>query len=267
MNSRIPGDFSFGQNIGTNYFPGARGTARLAAEAIDIKPFDEPLTFSSDSTAELRVAESDSAVAICVPDNYEENYAYPLLIWLPPTGGSERDLPGVMQSISTQNYFGMSLRGLMPCPEGFGWSQSPEQLADLADRIYRWVGELRREYHIHSERVFVAGFDDGGTTALSLLLDHPDWFAGAVSMSGPFPWQRNALVRFRELRDCRVLLTAGAHDRVNPIGLSRATNRLLYSAGVSVSLQTFESAHEPTPEMYRFVDQWMMQGIREANLV
>src|SRR5947207_14425004 len=61
-----------------------------------------------------------------VPQRYEPNYAYPLLVLLHARGGDEQQMVRSMPALSWRNYVGLSLRGpetwaRRGCPEGFGW--------------------------------------------------------------------------------------------------------------------------------------------------
>src|SRR3954453_23077042 len=61
-----------------------------------------------------------------IPQRYEPNYAYPLLVLLHGRGGDEQQMVRAMPALSWRNYVGLSLRG----PEtvhrrdrhaGYGW--------------------------------------------------------------------------------------------------------------------------------------------------
>ena len=56
-------------------------------------------------------AMSDWPVSLFVPTQYEENYAYPLIIWFHDESSSENELYLVMSAIGNQNYCGLALRG------------------------------------------------------------------------------------------------------------------------------------------------------------
>src|SRR5690242_20499595 len=52
--------------------------------------------------------------ALFVPQRYEPNYAYPLLILLHGRGGDEQQMVRSMPALSWRNYVGLGLRGPMP---------------------------------------------------------------------------------------------------------------------------------------------------------
>src|SRR5262249_7856433 len=66
------------------------------------------------------------AEARFVPQRYEPNYAYPLLILLHGRGADENQLVRAMPSMSWRNYVGLGLRGPEPVVRrgldvGYGW--------------------------------------------------------------------------------------------------------------------------------------------------
>jgi len=241
-------------------------------------------TSDSDSAAEVILsteggtqqgvcARTRPAVRPCgvfVPENYEPNYAYPLIVWLHETGRSERDIVEVLPQISMRNYLGLALRGTVPAnataetgggaPAGYGWSRSERMRLLFQDELHASVRRLRKDFHINSERVFLAGAGDGGTLAWDIFLARPEWFAGVAVLDGRFPWRRRPLRRYRELRGKHVFLATDAHD---PAGVSQAeqVGRLLYSAGLEVSVR----CHVPGPRrprsLLRNIDYWIMQSI------
>ena len=49
---------------------------------------------------------------LLAPCHYERNYAYPLVVWLHGSGGSETELRQVMELISLRNYASVAVRGI-----------------------------------------------------------------------------------------------------------------------------------------------------------
>ena len=210
--------------------------------------------------------------ATFVPENYEPGYAYPLIVWLHGSGSNERELSSLMPAISAQNYIGVALRGKLPAanslPGTFRWSQSDNQMTSLESELHDIVIDLRRSFHIHSERIYLAGFDDGAGVALKLLLRRPEWFAGAVTLGGNVSGGDMPLKRFRELRGKRLLIGGGSEKNGRrTISQIVAAGRLLHSAGLSVSTRIYDAGHEITPQMLTDIDHWIMSGIATATLV
>lgn len=221
-----------------------------------------------ETVTEITHSPAGRAVAMFAPDSYEENYAYPLVIWLHGHGGNEREIDDVMTGISTQNYLGLSFRGNRTLAAGysgeFSWSKDEEAFNEFRDDLFETVRLVRQSYHIHSERIFLAGVDAGADLALRLLLDRPEWFAGVVSIGGTLPQNDQPLARYRDLQGKQVLLASGSQDGLTPVLSMVSTGRLLHSAGMNISSRVFDSGQTATPEMLSLVNEWVMGGICTA---
>ncbi|MEX0702841.1 MAG: hypothetical protein WD069_12165 [Planctomycetales bacterium] len=204
-------------------------------------------------------------VELFVPERYEPGYPYPLIVWLHGRGRSERELAQLMPRVSERNYLGLAFRGTLPgrsvSPRGFGWPASSGDDALFAEELYETVCRLRRAYHVHSERIHLAGFDDGATLALRLFLSRPEWFAGAIAFGGRFRGGPGALARYRDLSGKRVLIGTGARSAAAPVAEAVGTGRLLHSAGLEVTTRTYDAAHELSGEMLAHLNQWVMEGV------
>ncbi|MFN9970105.1 MAG: hypothetical protein ACK58T_09425, partial [Phycisphaerae bacterium] len=96
----------------------------------------------------------------------------------------EDQLEDVMTAVSSQNYCGLALRGNhFECQTGgYRWNTADTRFSSvpLQDLLYVTTCRLRQAFHIHSERIFVAGSGSGADAALHALVQRPDWFAGAI---------------------------------------------------------------------------------------
>ena len=224
--------------------------------------------------------------AVYLPEHYEAGYAYPLIVWFHGDGASEAELARVMPSISDRNYIGVALRGdLMSgtgfgctLPKsletsevsrgdlasgtGFGWSATGAQSAELLHEVRSIVTSMRREYHILSERIYLAGFGSGASTAVQLMLNKPEWFGGVISFSGEMPKIDAPLTRADELKNKRILLATSLGSTKTRVGDVVAAGRLLYSAGMQVGTRVYQGAENtPTVKMLRDLNSWLMDDI------
>jgi phospholipase/carboxylesterase len=200
--------------------------------------------------------------AVYVPEHYEEGYAYPLIVWFHGDGASESELARVMPSISDRNYIGVALRGDQASGTGFGWSPNGTLSTELLRDVRSIVTSLRREYHIHSERIYLAGFGSGATTAVQLMLNKPEWFGGVISFSGGVPRTESPVMRNDELKNKRILLATSLGSTTTRVGDVVAAGRLLYSAGMQVGTRVYQGLESsPTIKMLRDLDSWLMDDI------
>jgi phospholipase/carboxylesterase len=248
---------------------------------------DRPIAPLFDALAEgVSLAE-----ARFVPQRYEPNYAYPLLVLFHGRGGDEHQLIGSVPTMSWRNYIALGLRG----PEavrreggviGYGWgpdfarrrrpapgrAPSPAEvlrrslhggLRDLADQAeegtFAAIRELRRSLHVHSERIFLMGVGEGAAVAFRLGLAYPERFAGVVALNGWLPpCSSRPLARLKACRELKVLVVHGEWNGRAPIARARRDVALLRAAGLRVAFQSYPCAHRLTAPMLSDVDTWLI---------
>ena len=200
--------------------------------------------------------------AVYLPEHYEPAYAYPLVVWFHDAGGSEADLRRVMPQISNRNYIGVALRGNTSLDKGHGWSLNETEVTSLVEDVRAAAVALRREYHIHSERIYLAGFGTGATTAVEVMLRQPEWFGGVLSLNGGLPKIDPPLGSLADLKDKRILLATSINSQATKVGDVVAAGRLLYAAGMQVGTRVYQdSGHRPSKKMLRDIDSWLMDDI------
>lgn len=231
--------------------------------------------------------------ATFIPQRYEPNYPYPLLVLLHGRGGDEQQLVKLLPTISWRNYVGLGLRG----PEvvqrrgraiGYDWGSAfhhprrpgaggaapalgpAEMVASvlrdgavdavdrLEDHLFQAVRQTRRALHIHSERIFLVGVGEGASVAYRLGLTYPERFAGVVALNGWLPTRFRALGRARACRDLRVLVVHGLWNAKAPIDGARRDVAVLRAAGLRVAFQSYPTAHRLTGPMLADVDAWLI---------
>ncbi|MCA9059727.1 MAG: hypothetical protein KDA85_14570 [Planctomycetaceae bacterium] len=217
------------------------------------------------------VAESDWPVSIYVPERYEERYAYPLVIWFHSDDTDEDQLEDVMAAISSQNYCGLALRGNKYCNSTGGYRWDTNQLTfssvPLHSLLQMTTCRLRRAFHIHSERIFLAGAGSGADTALRMLVCRPDWFAGAVLFD---PIGDNNVLRSERLTALRgkpILTTASRNSNNEQLAAHLERIRLLRGAGTRLEVTLRDEVVDPVSSEVRFVDHWIMQQMQRTALV
>ncbi len=206
---------------------------------------------------------SDRPHAVHLPDHYEARYAYPLIVWFHGDGSSETELSSVMPSISERNFIGLSLRGNVASGSGFGWStETSEQRDKLVEDVESHVRALRRQYHIHSERIYLVGYGSGATAAMEMILQRPEWFGGAACLCGSFSQLQVPSFRFRELQNKRVLLATSASNRSSGVRDVVTAGRLLYSSGMQIGTRVYQDpGASPSTKMLSDVNHWLMDDV------
>ena len=208
-----------------------------------------------------------------LPTGYEPNYAYPLLVFLHGHGGSEEQVLRLAPRLSRRNYICIGLRG----PQALGlradghlaysWGADGQLDALIEDYVLRAIEQTRRNYHVHSERIYLAGFCEGATVAYRLGLQFPEKMAGIISLNGAMPRSGGPLIRLPEARQLRVLIGHGIANAVVPLALARQDFRLLYTAGLDVQMQTYAATHRLHSNMLRDINRWVMAAIGQEEMV
>src|SRR5690606_31869584 len=118
-------------------------------------------------TALFSPADDRCPLSLFNPLHYEPHYAYPLLVWLHGPGSDENHLKRIMPLVSLRNYVGVGVRGTVHprAKRGYSWSQARAHVALAEQRVFDAVATARRWANIAERRIFLAGFDAGGTMA------------------------------------------------------------------------------------------------------
>ena len=151
-----------------------------------------------------------------LPTGYEPNYPYPLLVFLHGHGGSEEQILRLAPRLSRRN-----LRLYQPPRaahrwrahrrprRAYTWGHDDGADSQVEDYVFRAIEQTRRRYHVHSERIYLAGFCEGAALAYRLGLLYPGAFGGIVSLNGTMP-RGGPLLRLPEVRHLHACSSATA---------------------------------------------------------
>ena len=205
--------------------------------------------------------------ALFAPQHYEPNYAYPLIIWLHGPQDDERQLLRIMPMVSMRNYVAVAPRGVSGNMPGNTGEKSPAwcPTAEVAGRaeqcVFDSISLAWQKYHISPNRIFLAGFDSGGTMAYHLALNYPQYFAGVLSLGGRLPLGHKPFKHLDQARQLAVFLAAGRDSTSYPPEQVCEDLRLLHSAGLSITLRQYPCRQELCPQMLQDMDRWVIEQI------
>jgi len=209
----------------------------------------------------------DRPVRLFLPSDYQPKYAYPLVVLFHPEGGDEDSAARYVPQLSRRNYIAACPRGPLAIGcgptgrPGFTWDASRDD-----DYLLNVVAHARREFHVHSERVYLIGLGEGATAAYRLGLAMADLVAGVVALNGRIPKLfGRPLFRLQSMRHLRVFIGHGTHNPVIPVSAARQANRLLNSAGADVRFQSYRTTHRIHPDMLRDVNRWIMDAVSDLD--
>ena len=240
-----------------------RQSADCPAQADICSEFESSFNLSS---ALFSPTTSDSPRAVFAPLHYEPNYAYPLLVWLHGWGNDQQQLLGIMPIISLRNYLAVAPQGILSQPqEDYRWSQTVRHIDQAEQRIFDSIESAAEKYHFSRRKIFLAGFDCGGTMALRVAMNNPGRFAGAASLCGQFPRGHKPFGNLATVRRMPVFLAVGRKSKAYPEPDVCADLRLLHSAGISVDLRQYPCGQEISPQMLQDIDRWIIEQVTAAS--
>ncbi|MEN6533244.1 MAG: 5'-nucleotidase C-terminal domain-containing protein [Bryobacteraceae bacterium] len=123
---------------------------------------------------------------IYLPEHYDSNRSYPLVIALHGTTGDEgaffddpRYQPGAIKAAADRHQM------LVVCPSGRG----AREFRGMAEHdVFAVIAEVAREYRIDRNRLYLTGHSMGGTGAARIALHHPGVFAAVAPLSPAYGW-------------------------------------------------------------------------------
>jgi phospholipase/carboxylesterase len=201
-----------------------------------------------------------------LPTGYEPNYPYPLIVLLHGHGGNEDRVLRMAPRLSRRNYICIALRGprLIGTKSNgrrcYGWGRDGEHQDLIRDYLVRAVEQTRRTYHVHSERIYLAGVCEGATEAFRTAFAMPERVAGVIAFNGELP-RGGPMFRLADVRHLRVLIAHGIANVAVPLTVARRNARLLYTAGIDVRMHTYATTHRMHPDMLRDANRWVMEQI------
>jgi phospholipase/carboxylesterase len=187
-----------------------------------------------------------------------------LLVWLHGPGDDQRQLGRIMPHLSTRNYVAAGPCGCsppLPGEFGFRWSQTTHAIEQAEQRIFDSIGLACDRYHVAENHIFLAGFQCGGTMALRVGLQHPQRFAGVLSIGGSFPEGLSPLACLRQIRQLPIFIAQGRDSLEYPLHQSCDELRLFHAASLHVTLRQYPCADDLTTAMLSDVNVWLMEQV------
>lgn len=212
------------------------------------------------------LAQSQRPIRTYLPAAYERRYAYPLVVFFHPDGGNEEAAVAMAPQLSDRNFIGVGLRGPKSLGTadgiaGYGWDGA--SIDELEEYVVRAVEQTRREYHVHSERIYFAGLGDGATAAFRAGFRLANRIAGIASLNGCLPTAEpgQPLFRLNDVRKLKVLIGHGIGNSQTPVSKAEKAYRLMYAAGANVKYLTYSTNRTISSDMLQDVNRWIIGNL------
>jgi phospholipase/carboxylesterase len=199
---------------------------------------------------------------ILTPLHYEKNYAYPLVVWLHGAGGDETQVERIMPHVSLRNHAAAA-----PRAAGAVWEQTNAGIQHAERAVFEAIDAARSRLNIAPDRIFLAGYQDGGVMALRVALRSPHRFAGAATLGGAFPRGLQPLARLKQVRSLPLLMMYGREGDRYSVDAMCADLELFHTAGLQVALRQYPCGDEMTTTMLQDLDSWIMERVTGESLL
>lgn len=119
--------------------------------------------------------------------------------------------------------------------------------------------DAERDRGVAADRIFIAGFSQGGAIALHQGLRHPERLAGILALSTylPLGWTLDE-EKHSANEGISIFMAHGALDNVLPERLGQASCEALVQRGYDVEWQSYPMPHSVCPEEIADISRWLV---------
>ena len=140
-------------------------------------------------------------------------------------------------------------------------SISEEELEESADMVIQLI-EAQRQSGIDANRIFLAGFSQGGAVVFhTAYLKWQGALGGVIALSTYAPTFSDTLPVSASQQRIPALCLHGQHDDVVQNAMGRTAYERLKAAGVSVTWQEYPMGHEVLPEEIHDIGTWLAKRL------
>ncbi|EPJ96160.1 alpha/beta hydrolase [Pseudomonas psychrophila] len=140
-------------------------------------------------------------------------------------------------------------------------SISEEELEESADMVIQLI-EAQRQSGIDSNRIFLAGFSQGGAVVFhTTYLKWQGPLGGVLALSTYAPTFSEVLPLSASQQRIPALCLHGQYDEVVQNAMGRTAYERLKAAGVAVTWQEYPMGHEVLPEEIRDIGAWLAKRL------
>ena len=202
-----------------------------------------------------------------LPDGYNPEASYPLIIMLHGFGANMQDLAGLAPAINSDGY-------VYACPNapiafdlghghaGYGWmsprgQSTPEEVESAQDLLGGFFDEVLEQFQVTPGRSVLLGFSQGGGMTYRCGLPRAQTFAGLVALSAFLPDPNELEDRLPEDRTQPIFIAHGLSDPLIPIDAAVNARKFLEDAGYSTEYHEYNMAHEISAEVINDLVPWL----------
>jgi len=202
-----------------------------------------------------------------LPDGYDPEARYPLVIMLHGFGANMQDLAGLAPVINSSGY-------IYACPNapiafdlgagqaGYGWmaprgQSTPEELESAQALLGEFFDEVLEQFQVTPGRSVLLGFSQGGGMTYRCGLPRAETFAGLVALSAFLPDPNELEDRLPEVRTQSIFIAHGLSDPLIPAEAAVNARKFLDKAGYNPEYHEYNMAHEISSEVINDLVPWL----------
>lgn len=192
----------------------------------------------------------------------------PCLLLLHGVGSNEAGFIDLARQLDPQLVV-ILLRGpLVLAPGRFAWFQvsftpsgpsiNEAQAEASRSTLIEFVAHLPAPYDVDPERIWIAGFSQGGIMSASVGLTSPDSVAGFGVLSGRIlPEVLSLVAQGPALQSLQAFVSHGVHDETLGIHFAHHARQVLSNMGVPLEYREYAAAHSLDRDMTGDFQRWL----------
>ncbi len=204
------------------------------------------------------------STSFVLPSRYEANYQYPLIVWLHHDGGSHQQIVDVLPHISTQNFVAVGVQATRACDAAghcYQWLPTPMGTAVAEEAIFAAIDAASQRFSIHPQRIYLAGYREGGTMALRVALRNAAQFDGAISIDGALPRGGRPLGNIDDARNLAILAAVSMMGQRYPLHTVCEDLKLWHAASLRMDMRQYTVEDCMVKEVMRDINAWIMRRV------
>jgi phospholipase/carboxylesterase len=202
-----------------------------------------------------------------LPDGYDPETPYPLVIMLHGFGANMHDLASLAPAINPTGYVYAFPNAPIPFnlgqgPAGFGWmtprgGSTPEEVARSEALLDDFFQDVLEKFKVPAGNALLSGFSQGGGMTYRCGLGRADTFAGLAALSATLPEAAELDPRLPTKRNQPIFVAHGSHDQMIAESTAHAAKEYLEGAGYKPEFHVYDMGHEISGEVLADLVPWM----------
>lgn len=140
-----------------------------------------------------------------------------------------------------------------------------EQAEESRQLLVSFIESLPGLYGIDAQKIWIAGFSQGGILSVSVALTRPDLVNGFGILSGRIlPEISPMIAPLNELLGLHAFISHGLNDAVLTVEFARSAQKLLLDKAIQLTYQEYNAGHELIPLMQDDFHEWLVKELDES---